>query len=288
MLPTVKGDTSRGNARRRYAGGSGSGSAAMSRRGTPYIAKKKGKNKKQDKLAPLIGLGVIIFAAICLTLLGVYFIGGDRKQEKAVPAAQDIRVDNVKAAGEELSDSQMAPQMERNRMNMVMRNPFYRQVDYDMDGNKVQMSVFNGFGLVVGQRSFRMRFNQEKLYRFVKLVDEFGDRGLKVLAFPSNQFGGQEPGTHDEILAFAEEHNARDKFTFFEKADVNGPHGRSLYLFLEDKLPSANGSKDIEWNFSKFLVDHNGIPYKRYGPRVNPLPDIKADIEYLLSVKEEV
>mmetsp|Transcript_8167 Transcript_8167/g.12116 ORF Transcript_8167/g.12116 Transcript_8167/m.12116 type:complete len:148 (+) Transcript_8167:92-535(+) len=141
MLPTVKSDTSRGNARRRHAGGIGSGSAAMSRRGTPYIAKKKGKNKKQDKLAPLIGLGVIIFVAICLTLLGVYFIGGDRKQEKAVPAAQDTHA--------ELPDSQMAPQMERNRMDMVTRNPFYRQVDYDMDGNKVQMSVFAGSVLLL-------------------------------------------------------------------------------------------------------------------------------------------
>lgn len=279
MLPTVQGDSSRGNARRRHAGFSGGASAAMSRRGTPYIVKNKGNNKKQSKLAPLVGLGVIILLAICLTLVGVYFIGGDRMEEKTVPIVQDVKVD-------ELIDSQMIMQRRENRME-AMQNPFYRQADYDMDGKKIQMSKFANSVLLLVNVASEWGLTKRNYIELVQLVDEFGERGLRVLAFPSNQFGGQEPGTHEDILAFAEKFNAHDKFTFFEKADVNGPHARSLYLFLEDTLPGSNGSKDIEWNFSKFLVDRNGIPYKRYGSRVNPLPDIKADIEYLLIAEED-
>jgi len=118
-------------------------------------------------------------------------------------------------------------------------------------------------------------------------MDKFGHRGLKVLAFPCNQFGGQEPGTHDEILQFSEKFNAKDKFIWFEKADVNGSNARPLFSYLTKKLPLPNGSQDIEWNFNKFLIDHNGVPFKRYGPRTNPVPEMLDDIEYLLSLKEK-
>jgi glutathione peroxidase len=114
------------------------------------------------------------------------------------------------------------------------------------------------------------------------MVDEYGTKGLKILAFPCNQFGGQEPGTHEEILKFVEENfQAKDKFTFFEKADVNGKNAREVFSFLKQKLPSSDGTTDIRWNFGKFLVDHEGIPHKRFGPKTNPLA-MKESIEELL------
>lgn len=118
----------------------------------------------------------------------------------------------------------------------------------------------------------------------VELVDTLGPR-FKVLAFPCNQFGGQEPGTHDEILAFSEKFNARDKFTFFEKADVNGAKTREVFGYLKRKLPNDDTSTDIRWNFAKFLVDANGSPYKRFGPKTNPL-SMKESIEELLKKKD--
>jgi len=117
-------------------------------------------------------------------------------------------------------------------------------------------------------------------------VDEYGDRGFKVLAFPCNQFGGQEPGTHEEIMEFANQFGARDKFTFFEKGSVNGAETREVYTFLKNALPWEDGTRDIRWNFAKFLVSHEGIPYKRFGSTEDPF-SMKDDIEHLLKKKEE-
>ncbi|KAL7432088.1 hypothetical protein ACHAXM_002935 [Skeletonema potamos] len=90
-------------------------------------------------------------------------------------------------------------------------------------------------------------------------------------------------GTHEEILDFVETNfGAKDKFIWFEKGQVNGKNTREVYSFLKDKLPSEDGTKDVRWNFAKFLVDHEGKPIKRYGPKTNP-EEIVPDIEELLA-----
>jgi len=114
-----------------------------------------------------------------------------------------------------------------------------------------------------------------------QLLDEFKGKPFKVLGFPCNQFGGQEPGTHDEILAFVDKFKLRDDIVWFEKADVNGANTREVFSFLKKELPAEDGTSDIRWNFGKFLVDHKGTPYKRFGPTTNPLA-IKDDIDELL------
>ena len=103
-------------------------------------------------------------------------------------------------------------------------------------------------------------------------MDKYGEQGFKVLAFPCNQFGKQEPGTHEEILKFVEQFDARDKLTFFEKADVNGENAREVFTFLKEKLPYEEGtSTNVLWNFEKFLVDHEGTPIERYGTKSEAL-----------------
>ena len=95
----------------------------------------------------------------------------------------------------------------------------------------------------------------------------------------------QESGTNEEILEFAESFDAREKFTFFEKGSVNGKDAREVFSFLKQKLPSEDGSTDIRWNFTKFLVNHKGEPYKRSSPTIAPAI-MKDDIEFLLKKKE--
>jgi len=116
-----------------------------------------------------------------------------------------------------------------------------------------------------------------------KLSDEYRSKGLKILAFPCNQFGGQEPGNHQEIIEFTKtiDPNMPEKIDFFEKADVNGANTREVFSFLKEKLPGDDGTTGIRWNFNKFLVDHEGSPYKRFGPTTNP-KDMVRDIEELL------
>jgi glutathione peroxidase-family protein len=118
-----------------------------------------------------------------------------------------------------------------------------------------------------------------------QLVDEYGSRGLKILAFPCNQFGGQEPGSPEEILAFVAKYDKEmaKKLVFFEKADVNGANTREVYSYLKKTCPNEDGTADIRWNFAKFLVDHEGNAVKR---STNSPFEMKDDIEALLKKKE--
>ncbi len=95
------------------------------------------------------------------------------------------------------------------------------------------------------------------------------DRGLTVLAFPCNQFGSQEPGSNEEILAFAQS-KFGVTFPMFAKIEVNGDGACELYQFLKSKQADEKGNADIAWNFTKFLVDGAGNVVARYGPAATP------------------
>ena len=101
-----------------------------------------------------------------------------------------------------------------------------------------------------------------------------------MLAFPCNQFGAQEPGTNDEILAFAKSKYAVS-FPMFAKIDVNGDGACDLYQLLKSKQPAEDGSSDIQWNFTKFLVDATGNVVARFGPRTTPEEIAAALPKYL-------
>jgi len=92
---------------------------------------------------------------------------------------------------------------------------------------------------------------------------------LSVLGFPCNQFGAQEPGTNAEILEFAQSKYDAN-FPMFAKIEVNGPDAAPLYQFLKSGNPDAEGSEDIAWNFTKFLVGGDGQVLARYAPQVTP------------------
>jgi glutathione peroxidase len=113
----------------------------------------------------------------------------------------------------------------------------------------------------------------EKLYR------EYKDRGLVILGFPCNQFGHQEPGTEKEISEGCLV-NYGVTFPMFSKIEVNGNNAHPIFKYLKKELkgfPSSN----IKWNFTKFLIDKNGKPVKRFAPFVKP-EEIRKHIEKLL------
>jgi glutathione peroxidase len=92
---------------------------------------------------------------------------------------------------------------------------------------------------------------------------------VNVLGFPCNQFGGQEPGTDEEVLAFVRG-RYRVTFPMFSKIEVNGPGAAPLYQWLKREQPGDGPSPDITWNFAKFLVDPEGRALARYAPQVTP------------------
>ena len=113
-------------------------------------------------------------------------------------------------------------------------------------------------------------------------MDEYGSQGLKVLAFPCNQFGGQEPGGPEEIMATGSQFGATpEKIVYFEKADVNGAKAREVFSFLKEQLPFDDGTTNVLWNFGKFLIDHEGNPSERFGSKT-PAMDMKSSIVRLL------
>lgn len=108
---------------------------------------------------------------------------------------------------------------------------------------------------------------------------EYKDRGFEVLAFPSNQFANQDPGTNEEILEFAKT-NYGVTFQMFEKSDVKGDTANPIFSYLVSQKKSIIG-EDIKWNFTKFLVDREGKVWGRYAPTTRPYK-IRKDIEKLL------
>lgn len=105
-------------------------------------------------------------------------------------------------------------------------------------------------------------------------------RGFSVLGFPCNQFGGQEPGTEEQILEFCTL-NYEVSFPMYGKVEVNGEGTHPLYAHLKSAAPGLLGSESLKWNFTKFLVDREGHVVRRYAPTDSP-ESIEKDIEALL------
>jgi glutathione peroxidase len=149
-----------------------------------------------------------------------------------------------------------------------------------LSGDEIALSDFRGKVLLIVNTASKCGFTPqysglEKLYR------EFAPRGFAVLGFPCNQFGQQEPGDAEEIKTFCTL-NYDVSFPLFAKIDVNGKNVHPLYAFLKKARPGALGSEAIKWNFTKFLVDRDGIVVERYAPTTRP-EDIEADIAALLA-----
>ena len=113
-----------------------------------------------------------------------------------------------------------------------------------------------------------------------KLHQTYQAQGLRVLGFPCNQFGSQDPGSNSDIASFCQL-NYGVTFPMMEKIEVNGPAAHPLYQWLCAEAPGLLGSKAIKWNFTKFLVGRDGRVLKRYAPMDKP-EKIKSDIEAAL------
>ena len=107
------------------------------------------------------------------------------------------------------------------------------------------------------------------------------DNGVRVLGFPCNQLGGQEPGTAEEIRAFVTENYDID-FPMFAKIEVNGEGAAELYQWLKAEQPGDGETSDIVWNFEKFLVNRDGEVVARFSPLVSP-EEIADQLPELLS-----
>jgi glutathione peroxidase len=114
------------------------------------------------------------------------------------------------------------------------------------------------------------------------LYKKFQNKKFNILGFPCNQFGGQEPGTNDEIQSFCKM-NYGVSFPVLAKIEVNGNDQDPLYAWLKNAAPGILGIEAIKWNFTKFLVGADGQVIKRYAPQAKP-EEIEKDIEEALNL----
>ena len=114
-----------------------------------------------------------------------------------------------------------------------------------------------------------------------QLWQEYRDRGLVVVGFPSNEFGGQDPGSNGEIATFCQR-NYGVSFPMMGKVKVNGGEAHPLWKWLTAEAPGILGTKSVKWNFTKFLVGKDGKVIKRYAPNDTP-ESLRSDIDAALA-----
>ena len=147
------------------------------------------------------------------------------------------------------------------------------------DGKETSLKPFQGKALLIVNVASKCGFTSqydglEKLYK------KYQDRGLVVVGFPCNQFGGQEPGTDEEIQSFCRL-NFGVTFPVMGKVDVNGETAHPIFQHLKKAEPGFLGTEGIKWNFTKFLVSRDGQVIKRFAPQTKP-EDLEAEIEKAL------
>ena len=147
------------------------------------------------------------------------------------------------------------------------------------NGEPKDLSDYQGKVLLIVNTASKCGFTPQYT-GLESLHQTYGERGFSVLAFPCNQFGGQEPGSEEEIQSFCDL-NYQTSFPLFSKIEVNGAASHPLYAHLKEQAPGVLGSKRIKWNFTKFLVNQHGEVVKRYAPSTKP-EAIASDIDALL------
>ncbi len=138
-----------------------------------------------------------------------------------------------------------------------------------IDGKLVPLSQFKGQVMLVVNVASQCGFTPQ-YEGLEKLYETYKDRGFVIAGFPANNFGGQEPGTDAEIQTFCKSKYGV-KFPMFSKISVSGADQAPLYKFLTDRAANPKTAGQIQWNFTKFLVDRNGNVIQRFEPEVEPL-----------------
>ncbi len=210
---------------------------------------------KNTKLVLALLLSILSGAAIIAsTTGGAVGDSGDstRESEAMVSEADDLKAD---ASGDV---------------------PIYKFKAHALDGHEIQFADYKGKVLLIVNTASHCGYTPQ--YAGLQaLSKKYEAQGLKVLGFPCDQFGHQEPGDAAAISSFCTKNYGVD-FQMFDKIEVNGKEANPLYVYLKK---STKDHGDIRWNFTKFLVDKQGKVLKRYGSMASPA-SLSTDIEAAL------
>lgn len=144
----------------------------------------------------------------------------------------------------------------------------------NQQGEKVALGQYRDKVLLIVNTASQCGFTPQ--YQDLESIyKKYHAKGLEIFAFPCNQFGGQEPGSDSEIAQFCEL-NYGVSFPIMKKVQVNGPEADPFFEFLKDQARGLLKTRAIKWNFTKFLVNKDGVVVKRYAPRTKPSQFIDA------------
>lgn len=148
-----------------------------------------------------------------------------------------------------------------------MNAQFYNFEAKSLQGKEVKMDAYKGKTILVVNTASKCGLTPQ-FEGLEQLYKDYKDKGLVILGFPCNQFANQEPGDEKSISEGCMI-NYGVTFPMFAKVDVNGVNAHPIYKYLKKEKGSLLGSK-IKWNFTKFLINANGEPIKRFAPTVKP------------------
>jgi|TARA_B110000914_G_C15521404_1_gene477288 glutathione peroxidase len=138
----------------------------------------------------------------------------------------------------------------------------------DINLETINMDSYKGKTLLIVNVASACGFTPQ--YKGLQeLYEKYKDQNFEILAFPCNQFGAQESGTNEEIAAFCD-NNFSVSFKLFDKVDVNGEDASPLFKILTKAYPGILGTKNVKWNFTKFLISKDGAIINRFGSTTTP------------------
>ena len=149
----------------------------------------------------------------------------------------------------------------------------------DITGQQVQFSDFKNKPLLIVNTASKCGFTPQ-FKGLEELYQSYQSKGFVVLGFPCNQFGSQDPGSNQEITQFCTL-NYQVTFPMMAKVEVNGPKADPLFQWLTKAAPGLLGSTAVKWNFTKFLINREGMPNERFAPTTKP-DSLRKKIEALL------
>lgn len=148
-----------------------------------------------------------------------------------------------------------------------------------LDGKNKAFADYQGKVLLIVNTASKCGFTPQ-FAGLEKLYDKYKDQGFEVLGFPCNKFGGQDPGSSEEIGAFCQK-NYGVNFPMFAKVDVKGPEAHILFRYLTNNSKGILGN-GIKWNFTKFLIGKDGKVLNRFAPTTKP-EELQSEIETALA-----
>ncbi|MEQ1276863.1 glutathione peroxidase [Acinetobacter soli] len=159
-----------------------------------------------------------------------------------------------------------------------MTNLYQFEADL-LEGETKSLADYQGKVLLIVNTANKCGFTPQ-FAGLEKIYEKYKEQGFEVLGFPCNQFGGQDPGSNQEIGSFCQR-NYGVSFPMFAKVDVKGPEAHAIFRYLTREAKGILGSENIKWNFTKFLVSRDGKVLNRYAPTTKP-ESLEEDIEKAL------